>query len=481
MEIRKWLIKKKLQYFESPKQLPILGVAGRFFGKSNDQLIDIVFDIYDEVKTTPIQVWFGPFLAIGVAEPRDIEIILTNEHCLNKPYFYDQLHCTTSIIATDREIWKNDRRALNTAFDVKILQSYVPLMNEKSRILIKRMEPFLNETGNIYRTIFICTMDTITKTTMGTELNMQSEYGNVIYGIFKQIMDSIQYRASRLWLQWDFVYQLSKVGQQEKIPLKIGNDLITDGYMAKKKEMEIRQTLLDDQLGANERTRPKNVMEKCIQLENSGIFNHENVMDQLRLVIFAGTDTLSITVFGTLLMLALNQKHQERVVDELRTIFESADCDVTQSHLIDMKYTERVIKESQRLLTPVPFIGRRTTANVQLEKGTIPKNTMVFINIMHLHRNQTVWGDNVLEFDPDRFLAENVAKRPPFNFIPFSAGPRNCVGMKYAMISAKITLAYLLRRYKFTTKLKFEDIRLKTHLVLEVCNENPLEIEERFF
>lgn len=53
--------------------------------------------------------------------------------------------------------------------------------------------------------------------------------------------------------------------------------------------------------------------------------------------------------------------------------------------------------------------------------------------------------------------------------------------MKYAMMSAKITLAHLLRRYKFTTDLKFEDIRLKTHLVLEVTNEKPLRIEERQF
>lgn len=57
-------------------------------------------------------------------------------------------------------------------------------------------------------------------------------------------------------------------------------------------------------------------------------------------------------MFGTLLMLAINQHHQEMVVDELRSIFESADSDVTPSHLIDMKYTERVIKETMRLLPP---------------------------------------------------------------------------------------------------------------------------------
>lgn len=482
-EIRKWWIKRKLRYFVSPKQVPILGVANRFLGKSNDQLIQIIFDIYEEVKTTPIQVWFGPFLAVGVSEPHDVQVILTNEHCLNKPFFYDQLHCKSSIIATDRDVWKNDRRALNVAFDVKVLQNYIPLMNDKSRILIQKMEPFLKQPGNIYRAIFICTMDTITKTTMGTEMNIQLIRGQYIYGIFKQIMENIQYRACRLWLHTDFIYALSSVGRKEKQPIRIGNGLIEDGYVVKKRELQCQRNSIASHRSDSENgeKRPRNVMEQCIRLEEDGIFTHENVMDQLRLVMFAGTDTLSITVFGTLLMLALNPKHQELVVDELRSIFESADCDVTHSHIINMKYTERVIKETQRLLTPVPFIGRRTTANVKLEKGTIPKNTIVFINIMNMHRSPKIWGENVMEFDPDRFLPENVAKRPPFSFIPFSSGPRNCLGMKYAIISAKLTLAHLLRRYKFTTKLKFDDIRLKTHLVLEVSNDKPLEIEDRRF
>lgn len=67
-------------------------------------------------------------------------------------------------------------------------------------------------------------------------------------------------------------------------------------------------------------------------------------------------------------MLAINQNHQEMVVNELRTIFENADSDVTPSHLIEMKYTERVIKETMRLLPPgeriiernLSFIGQKT-------------------------------------------------------------------------------------------------------------------------
>lgn len=199
-DIRKWFIKRKLRYFEYPKQWPIIGAAGRFFNQSNDQIIEIILDIYNEVESTPIQVWFGPLLVVGISEPEDVQSILTDDNCLNKPYFYNHLHCQSSIIATDRDIWISDRRALNTAFNIKILHSYIPQLNEKVCRLVQQMEPLLEKPDDLYRTIFISYMDSIARTTLGTEIDMQSKIvpqrGLFYYGIFKQIMENIQYRMA---------------------------------------------------------------------------------------------------------------------------------------------------------------------------------------------------------------------------------------------------------------------------------------------
>lgn len=321
----------------------------------------------------------------------------------------------------------------------------------------------------------------IIKTTMGTEMNLQSDRGAFIYKTVKRIMSDMQFRVTRFWMRWDFIYNLTKVGRDAQIPLRDGNNVINELYIKRKTEFELLKSQEINYLERIKEQNASNFLQKCLTLEEEGVLDNETVLDQMRVVILAGIDTSSIAIFGTLLMLAMNPKHQDLVVQEMQAIFESADDDVTQSHLTSMQYLDRVLKESMRLIPPVPFIARKTSAGIELRKGTIPQGVMVLINIMQLHRDPKIWGENVHEFDPDRFLPENVTRRPPFSYIPFSGGNRNCIGMKYAMISAKITLAHLLRRYKFTTHLKFEDIRVKTHLVLEVINKNPLNIEKRNF
>ncbi|XP_055298007.1 probable cytochrome P450 313a4 [Sitodiplosis mosellana] len=478
-ELRKWFIKRKLRNFESPKEMPILGVTPHFLGKSDDEFCNVLANFFYEVKTTPLQIWLGPVLMIGVSEPEDIRIILTSNDCLNRPHIYKFMISPTTIIATDKEIWKPHRRALNAAFNPKVLQSFVPFLNEKSRILITKMEPFFKENGDMYRTIFIGHMDTVSRTLIGLDMNAQyEETGATFSEVLRVAMSTIQCRIARFWYHLDWIFKWSKTGRVQQDCVNKGNVMLESLY--ERKVDEIREKGIDylDKIKEENTASP---IEKCLMLEQSGIFDHQTVLDHLRLFFIGGVDTSSITVFGTLLMLAMNQNHQELVVEELRSVFESADCDVTHDHLARMPYLERVIKESMRLIPPIPFIARKPSADIEVARGTIPKGANVIINIMHLHRNPKIWGENATEFDPDRFLPDNIAKRPPFTYIPFSGGPRNCIGMKYAMMSAKIVLANLLRRYKFTTKLKFQDLHFKMHIILEISNENALQLEERNF
>jgi len=92
----------------------------------------------------------------------------------------------------------------------------------------------------------------------------------------------------------------------------------------------------------------------------------------------------------------------------------------------------------------------------------IPSGCTVIMHIYRVHRNPVQYP-NPEKFDPDNFLPERVAKRHPYAYIPFSAGPRNCIGQKFAMLELKTVLSYMLRHYR----LRSLDTREKVNLLLE--------------
>ena len=108
---------------------------------------------------------------------------------------------------------------------------------------------------------------------------------------------------------------------------------------------------------------------------------------------------------------------------------------------------ERCIKESLRLYPSVFFISRNLGEDVITTTGhLLPKDTHVFIYIYELHRNPDIYPDPE-KFDPDRFLPENCQNRHPYAYIPFSAGPRNCIGQKFAILEMKVALCAILSKF----------------------------------
>lgn len=289
IEVRKYFIDKNLQGFKLIKGFPVLGAAGRLMGSSNYNFIDVISNFFDEAKSTSFRAWAGPFLVICTMDPKNIEVLMTNENCLNKPYLYEHFHCDTSIIVVDKELWKPNRRALNSAFAIPALQSYMPFLNKKSRILVKQMEPNINEINDLYRTISLCMMDMSTRTLMGIEMNLQSEYGTFLQTTFKQIMNSIQYRVQRIWWHLDAIYfNLSKVGRSERRALKIGHDFINKLYSTKVNEIELLHSQGIDYLDEASKKGVNNLLEQCLLMERNGIFTHQNVLDEMMIVILAG-------------------------------------------------------------------------------------------------------------------------------------------------------------------------------------------------
>ena len=102
-----------------------------------------------------------------------------------------------------------------------------------------------------------------------------------------------------------------------------------------------------------------------------------------------------------------------------------------------MNYLERVIKETIRIFPSVPFILRKIDEEIELDSYFVQANCEILISISQLHRWPDIWP-NPLKFDPDRFLPEEVEKRPRGAYLPFGAGARNCIGKRFFFLFLKI-------------------------------------------
>lgn len=196
---------------------------------------------------------------------------------------------------------------------------------------------------------------------------------------------------------------------------------------------------------------------------------------------FGGQDTSSYTVSLAILLLAMHPKVEQRVMDELNTVFGDLplDVDITMDHLNQLIYLEQVMKETLRVFPVGPILLRHCTEDTQLRNCVIPKGTDVVLSVFTAHRRKDIWGLDADEFNPDHFDKEVSSKRNPFAFMAFSNGPRNCLGRRFAFISIKTILAKLLRKYRFTTHLDMEDMKFRLEVTAKPVNGVKIEIEER--
>ena len=138
------------------------------------------------------------------------------------------------------------------------------------------------------------------------------------------------------------------------------------------------------------------------------------------------------------------------VAKELDQVFGDSDRHFTTEDSSKLKYLEACIKEGLRLYPSVPAIQRTINEDVELDGYQIPTGASINLSFYALHRNEDLYPE-AMKFKPERFLLQDADNhRHPYAFVPFSAGPRNCIGQRFALLEEKVVLSSLLRRFRFT-------------------------------
>ena len=166
------------------------------------------------------------------------------------------------------------------------------------------------------------------------------------------------------------------------------------------------------------------------------------ICNELIVFLGAGHDTTATTLGYALWSLGHHRELQQRVAAEVAGL---GDRDLTPDDVPRLAYTVAVLHESLRLCPPGAAVGRTAMQDIAVDGYRVPRGTTLVAGVYAVHRDPQLW-DDPLTFDPDRFSAENSKKRDRWQYLPFGAGPRSCIGDHFAMLEATLALATIIRQ-----------------------------------
>jgi len=171
----------------------------------------------------------------------------------------------------------------------------------------------------------------------------------------------------------------------------------------------------------------------------------EQLRVEVTTFLLAGQETTSLALTWTWYLLSQYSAARERLEAEIDSVLNGRPPDY--SDLANLPYTRMVLDEAMRLYPPAWGFSRQALADDTLGGFRLPRGWLAFVIPYVLHRLPAYWTDPDT-FDPERFSADRSADRPKFIYIPFGAGPRQCIGNQFALIEAHLSVATLAQRYR---------------------------------
>ncbi|KAG5674748.1 hypothetical protein PVAND_004699 [Polypedilum vanderplanki] len=449
-----------------------------FLTKEEDRLEKLKF--IHEFSPRYIRLKFWKIDYVIVYDPELLKKVFNSQITCQRP-FRNCFQLEKGLLASEYEYWRYSRKHLNIAFNLNVLKGFIPVFSQYTDKVIKEMEDNLDgKEFDLYVPLTRLTVRSSAATILNVHGVEMASYEKMIEAIavfleiiFKRMLNPI--------LQIDSLYKFTNLHKREmkarEFAISYGDKLIEAARERKRKE-KIEEDAVDENGNAIEKKeKVEYVIDQLVREDDK--FTNQEIREHILVLLITASETSNKFVATTLIYLAIHQEIQKKVYQEISEILGDED-EITYEHLSDMKYLEMVLKETLRLLTPVPLTARETLDKFDLGIGRpLEKGAKIVLFNYILHRRRDIWGRDANKFNPENFSPENVSNRDAYAFVPFGLGPRGCIGARFAMISAKVETARLLRAYKFNTTLKESQIKMGLSLTGKLTCDHLVSIEKR--
>jgi len=444
-------------------------------------------------------------------DPVSIAHVLKNYTIYEKPWQSRRLITRLigcGLLAAEGQVHTRQRRVATPAFSIQNMRALVPLVFKKGNELTDRWMDMLVQDGakvqggsvriDVCHWINRATFDVIGLAGFGYNFNAIRDETNELFCAYREMFEVAisQGRLFRTMLDIYLPYlsvlfpdeTMRTVQRCQEVIRRVAGHLVTE---KKRKIMEgeksnlvfVEKDLLSLLLKSNVAT----------DLPPDYRISDEDILHNINTFMFAGSDTSSLSMTWTLLLLAQNPAIQKRLRAELlsatptpgnlHTLTED-EIQSLYATVSNLPYLHNVARESLRLIPPLHSSIRVATQNdkiptmhpVHTSDGIIvegqrsvkvSKGSFVHVAVEGFNLDKGIWGEDAWKFNPDRWddLPDRALQQPGLfaNTLTFSAGPRSCIGMRFSIIEMKTFLFILLTNFKFTST---DDQIVKANVVL---------------
>ncbi|XP_076818491.1 cytochrome P450 4F3-like [Clavelina lepadiformis] len=414
--------------------------------------------------------WFGH---VQVYHPDCIKEILARSY--PKSFMYKLMLSPLlrdGLLVSKGDYWKRHRRLLTPIFHFDILKAHVDVFSANSSSILElcELKSLSGISFDITSPLADLSFRNMMECVMSKKVTKDAEENWVYIQALKELSYLVFKRFTTPYLWPPALFFLSKEGKKFK---KLTKEVEDEAFklISERREILLRQNSFEcnpeDEVMVNQETESAFTFRKrkgkiadfldiLIQTkdqEGKGL-SDEEINEEVITFFSGGHETVSNGLVWTLYFLAKYPEHQSLCREEIRNVLGDQN-NVNASNMSKLPYLTQCIKESMRMCPPIHMVARCISEDVtvshrynEFKEIKIPKGTNVAVNIWALHHHPDIWK-NPEVFDPSRFSADKCHERSPYAFVPFGAGPRNCIGQHFGMQQMKVVLALMLRNYEF--------------------------------
>jgi cytochrome P450 len=360
----------------------------------------------------------APEMAFLVNHPDHIRHILVenNRNYSKETYsntkFKDVI--ADGLLVSEGDSWLHQRRLMQPAFHQNRLTQLVPLVISETARIIEQMDAAAVEGQpvDISKLMASLTLSITTKALFGVDLGDEVNNVGDVINMAADLLEKPKHARFQNALQYVDQVVFSIIAERRRANTDTG-DLLSKLLQAR-----------DDETGQG--------------------MDDQQLRNQVITLLLAGYETTANALTWTWYLLAQNPEQAGMLRDEAVRVLKGGVP--SSEDLVNLPYTRMVFEESLRLYPPAWVLGRKALGEDEIGGYRVPAGTIIAISPYVVHRHIDFWEEPEV-YDPLRFTAERSARRHRFAYLPFGAGPRQCIGNTLALLEAQIIMSMIARRF----------------------------------